>query len=501
MLLLLNLALDGQSQPAERAYWPTHGWRTSSPEAQGMDSQVLARAFDYVRVNHIPIHSLLIVKNGYVVLDAYFFPYRKGQLHDGASMTKSVTSSLIGIAIQDRKLDGLHRPVLTLFPNRSIANRDERKEQMTVEDLLTMSSGLSCDPDHAEMTLQQMRQSADWVQFMLDQRMTSDPGDKFVYCSGGMHLLSGIISQVTGGSALELARRELFGPLGIRNEIWPADPNGVNYGWGDLHLQPQDWAKIGYLWLNQGRWEDRQILPPDWISEATEVHSHPARGDAVGYGYGFWLYPHRSPPEYEALGRGGQRITLTPAENRIVVCTGGGFEPADIGKFIGESIKSSHALPENPAAQTLLAGKVREATSPPEAESGSAGLAARCKTVSGKVYEMDANPLKLKSVSLVFARPDEGTLRLEFAGGRVETRPMGLDGIPRLSRGGLGLPVALLGRWTTDDTFEFDYDEAANIDSYRYRLTFDGNKVEVDVSEKTGLLGAVANFRGNLRAR
>src|SRR5208282_640167 len=119
--------------------WPTHGWRSSTPEAQGMDSAVLALAFDYVRQNQIPIHSLLIVRNGYVVLDAYFYPFQEGLVHDGASMTKSVTSTLIGIAIGEHKLNSVRQPVLSVFPQRNAANHKERKDRMTVEDLLTMT--------------------------------------------------------------------------------------------------------------------------------------------------------------------------------------------------------------------------------------------------------------------------------------------------------------------------------------------------------------------------
>ncbi len=213
-----------------------------------MDSEVLAQAFDYVRQNQIPIHSLLIVRNGYVVLDAYFYPFQEGLVHDGASMTKSITSTLIGIAIGEHKLSSVRQGVLSLFPGRNIANRDERKGRMAVEDLLTMTSGLDCHVDHGEITLREMMQSKDWVQFMLDLPMLAGPGSKFEYCSGGMHLLSGIISQSTGTSALEFARRELFQPMGIDDVIWPSDPQGVSFGWGDLHLQPRDMAKIGYLW-------------------------------------------------------------------------------------------------------------------------------------------------------------------------------------------------------------------------------------------------------------
>jgi CubicO group peptidase (beta-lactamase class C family) len=462
-----------------------------------MDSRTLAKAFDFVRQNHIPIHSLLIVKNGYVILDAYFYPFRKGQMHDGASMTKSITSSLIGIAIRNGKLIGLHQPVLSIFPNRHIANLDARKTGMTIEHLLTMSSGLECHAEDSEVTLRQMRQSPNWVQYMLDQPMASDPGSKFVYCSGGMHLLSGILSQTTGESALQFAQTNLFKPLGIAGSDWPSDSQGVSTGWGDLHLKPEDWAKIGYLWLNNGVWDGRQILPASWVKDATEVHSHPG-GDDKGYGYGFWIYPKRSPMEYEALGRGGQRVTVTPDANRILVCTGGGFEPGDIGKFVGEAIKSERPIPEDPVGQAVLLKKIREAAeAPTPGDHHRAKASTLWKAVSGKTYDVDWNLLGLKSLAITFLDKNKANVRLAYGDGKVELRELGLNGVPRISPGGkFGLPVALSGEWTDKSTFAFDYDEVANINSYRFKLIFNGYKVRGEITERTGLV--TADFHGRM---
>ncbi len=252
-LRVATLAQEPTPSPvAQESYWPTHGWRSSTPEAQGMDSEVLARAFDYIRQNRIPIHSLLIVRNGYVVLDAYFYPFQEGQVHDGASMTKSITSTLIAIAIGEHKLSSVRQPTLSVFPGRNVANRDERKDRMTVEDLLTMTSGLDCHVDHGEITLREMMQSKDWVQFMLDRPMVAEPGSKFEYCSGGMHLLSGIVSETTGSSELEFARRELFQPLGIEDVIWPSDPQGVSTGWGISTCGRATWPRLGTCGSTKG---------------------------------------------------------------------------------------------------------------------------------------------------------------------------------------------------------------------------------------------------------
>ncbi|HYX31292.1 MAG TPA: serine hydrolase, partial [Pyrinomonadaceae bacterium] len=270
-------------------YWPTKEWRSSTPEEQGVDSAKLADALHAIRQHDVNIHSLLLVRNGYVILDAYFFPFDKTSLHDVASVTKTVTSTLTGVAIDRGKISSVNEPVVTLFPKRTIANNDDRKARVRIENLLTMTSGLACQPNDNELTLHQMMNSKDWVQYMLDLPMASEPGSDFVYCSGGMHLLSGILSKATGMSALEFARRSLFEPLGIHDVIWPTDPNGNNHGWGDLHLHPRDMAKIGYLWLQHGVWDEKQIVSANWVTNSTIVHARTSSDS--DYGYGWWVRP------------------------------------------------------------------------------------------------------------------------------------------------------------------------------------------------------------------
>jgi CubicO group peptidase (beta-lactamase class C family) len=481
---------------AQTTYWPTNGWRHSSPEAQGMDSKVLADAFDFVRDHHTPIHSLTIVRNGYIVLDAYFWPFRDRQLHDVASVTKSVTSTLVGIAIGNHKLTGGTQPLTSIFSDRTIANLDDRKKRVTIGTLLTMTSGLDCHAERGELTLSQMMGSANWIQFMLDLPMRDEPGSRFEYCSGGMHLLSGAISKATGLSALDFARRELFGPLGIQNVAWPADDQGVSHGWGDLHLEPRDMAKLGFLWLNGGRWEDRQIVPRDWMEAASHAQLHPAPANGRQYGYGFWIYPDRKPPEFEALGRGAQRISIIQEKNLIVVFTGGEFEPGDIGAFIGRSIKSDQPLLEDPAGAARLAAALMNATVPPRPMPSASPLT---KSVSGKRYVLAANPLGLKSFALTFRGTAVAQLQLELGDRSDGPRPVGLDGVPRVSGGGrFGLPVAVSGAWDSDSTFVIEYNEIANINAYVFRLTFSGRDVDVEMNERSRAIQS-ARFHGTSR--
>jgi CubicO group peptidase (beta-lactamase class C family) len=169
-------------------YWPTKEWRESSPEQQGVDSEKLKEALDTIHKKQLPIHSLLVIRNGYVILDATFFPYDGTTPHDVASCTKSVSATLVGAAIQDGKIKSVHDRVLDYFSGRTILNSDERKRRVAISDLLTMRSGLQCDYKGGEPTLREMRASPDWTQFMLDRPMADDPGTTFAYCSEPMRL-------------------------------------------------------------------------------------------------------------------------------------------------------------------------------------------------------------------------------------------------------------------------------------------------------------------------
>jgi CubicO group peptidase (beta-lactamase class C family) len=491
-LTLLTLTSGSTAQtPPRAAYWPTREWRSSTPEEQGLDSTKLADALSAIRERNINIHSLLLVRNGYVVLDAYFYPFEENGLHDLASVTKSVTSTLIGIAIDEHKIPSLRTPVLELFPGRAIASKDVRKERMKLEDLLTMTSGVDCHPEDNERTLHQMMSSSDWVQFMLDLPMANEPGEHFTYCSGGMHLLSGILSETTGTDALAFARRTLFEPLGIHDEIWPFDSKGNNHGWGDLHLRPRDVAKIGYLLLNHGVWEGKQIVSTQWVDNATRVHAHTSLNS--DYGYGWWVRPKDK--LYEAVGRGGQRVTVLPELNLIVVMMGGGFDPAEVGALLLPAIKSDRPLSPNANGVAKLSMQLKRAAEPP-AGVPVATLPKTAGEISNKVFELDQNPL-LTKMSLMFPSKGEGSVTLTFNDGHTEVHTVGLDGVAHRSPNGrYGLPVALKGSWVDEKTFALDYDEVGNINHLLFKMTFREEVMDCVLSELTQNLEI--HFAGHL---
>lgn len=206
------------SKPAP-TYWPSKGWLTSTPEQQGMDSNVLADALGYIREQEMDVHSLLIIRHGYVILDVYFYPYTGKTVHDVASVTKSITTTRIGIAFKKGYIEDLNQPDSDFFPELKNMTLGVEKKNFTIKDLMTMSSGLNCGYRPGEPELFAMLKSEDWVKFTFDLPMATRPGTDFAYCSCGMHLLSTIITRTTGMSELDFARENLFAPLGIKEVV------------------------------------------------------------------------------------------------------------------------------------------------------------------------------------------------------------------------------------------------------------------------------------------
>jgi len=487
--LLLVAQLTGavsQVLPAAEGTSPTE-WATGLPEDVGLDSGVLAEMFDYARQHEIPVHSVQIVRHGRLVLDSYFYPYRVEMRHDVASVTKSVTSTLIGLAIQKGYLHDVHQSIVDLFPDRSFVHRDERKSRVTLEHLLMMEVGWDCGFEPKEARLYEMRRTSDWLQFMLDLPMVAEPGTRFAYCSGNPHVLSIILGKTTGTNALAFARSELLGPLGISDVAWPADPSGNNYGWGDLQLRPRDMAKLGQLFLQRGRWGERQILSESWVHTATDNHVE-RTVNKDHYGYAWWVKGEDRPGMFEAVGRGGQRINVWPLKDVVTVFTGGGFEPGDLGQFIVRSLRSDDPLPANPEAASRLRDRIMAAAKPPPPQPIKQAPAT-AERISAKPIKMSANGLGVQELTLTFDGKAEAKADLRFDG-HIEHLLVGLDGVERSSTNAqAGLPIACKGEWVAADAFLLQVDLVGRINFYKIKLTFSAHssKVDVTLNERTGL--------------
>ena len=436
--------LNNREQVNTPSYWPTTGWRTSTPEEQGFDSTKLAEGLQAFQDQKTNLDSLLIIRNGYVILDAYFYPYDHSIPHKLASVTKSFTTTLIGIAI-DQGLIQLDQPMVSFFPDRTIANLDALKKSITVRHLVSNMNGfqsgcLSGD----EPTLNTMRSKPDWVQAVLDRKMVHEPGTVFCYDSPGMHLLSAILQEATGMTELDFARQNLFEPLGISEVYWQADPQGYNHGWGDLFLKPGDAAKLGYLWLNQGVWDGKQVVSSAWVADSIKVHNNGGMDD---YGYGWWV----SEDSFYAFGRGGQNVKVYPEYNAIVVTTASNIDYDQISPLLTAAfVDPSKPLPVNPAGvvklDTTLTG-LAQAPHPWNA----GPLPDTAKAIAGKTYVFGQNSIEVAALRLEFSDNTEATLFLNLEG-RDVIWPIGLDGKYRVEPEGR----ALRGYWSNPLTFGFE---------------------------------------------
>jgi CubicO group peptidase (beta-lactamase class C family) len=480
-LLCLN---SGYTWAQGEDYFPTDNWRTSLPEQQGMDSAALANMVNSIAESGTSdIHSMLVIRNGYVVTDAYFYPFASGEPHDLASVTKSVVSTLTGIAIQQGYFEGVEQRLGDIMPV------PEDKVDITLEDLLTMRSGISCVYSPYEITLFQMMQTADWPQFVLDLPMQWKPGTKWVYCSPAVHLLARTIQAATGQDVLGFAERNLFEPLGIQKVGWPLDPQGIVHGWGDLRLTPYDMAKIGYLYLNNGVWKGQQLLPETWVTDATRNIRSEENGQ--GYGYLWWL----GDSYYAAKGRGGQYILVVPDEELIVVITGGGeVNPKQIlNEYIRPAIVSDEALASNTAGDSALLEAVESAALAPEFEPQPvAPMPLLAQEVSDKTFLLDANLGGLLTASISFNTANEAILHLTgdrfLVGDDDFSWTVGLDGVPRVAPGRYDLPASGTGQWTGDKTFTMLVDEISNNNTWQISLTFGTENVTLALRSDVGAL-------------
>ena len=332
---------------------------------------------------------------------------------------------------------------------------------MTIEHLLTMTSGLSWPELNSSYLsssnpVRQMFGSQDAVQFVLDRPMEEEPGARFNYNTGASHLLSGVIQEATGISTLSFAQKNLFGPLGISGVHWPSDPAGITAGGIGIRMTPRDMLRFGYLYLNGGIWDDAPVVPGEWIETST---TPPSIG-SDHYGYQWRL----GSEAYWALGWRGQRIEKAPELAMVVVITGEQSIDVNgllIDNFIFEAAKSSEALPENPEAVAMLEARVKE-LGQPEPDLVPL-LPETARRVSGNTYVLDTNnvlgssapSLDWRSVSFDFQRDSvEALIYLSYTNGPPQWElTIGLDNVFRITQVDDFGPVALKGYWRDGKTF------------------------------------------------
>ena len=461
MLALPAPAVAADAPAGTGTIWPTRQWQTSTHEEQGMDSAALARLVDYGQTRNLD--SLLIVRHGRIVLDAYYALYTAEIPHAVNSVTKAVTGTLTAIALKEGLIDKTSHPMLDYFGDRSIDNLDDRKKAITVQHLLDMTSGIAWTEPLTENRFEsviEMERSPDWVKFILDRPMAAAPGETFNYNTGNSQLLSAILAKVSGTSAEDYAKAKLFGPLGITQWQWGRDPQGVTTGGFRLALLPRDMAKLGYLYLQRGEWDGVPLIAPEWtdkVNNAT-VNMNTPFNPALRYSNQFWAMPNRQ--VYWANGYRCQTIAVYPPLDIVAVTTAhGDCNFSKLAGYVAGAVKSATALPPNPAAASQLENTLREiAIEKPTERGNPSPLAA---AISGKTYHFQRNGLSVKSLSLTldgseprydleFYSRDPRNLASKFGG------PIGLDGLYRRDKATDAGVSAIKGKWLNHHAFEIE---------------------------------------------
>ncbi len=351
-------ALNSARAEAEPPPWPTNAWPTAAPAEQGLDETRLGELVTTIRDDatgpYRDVHSLLIVRGGFLVLEEYFDGHDADDRHTLQSVSKSFTSALVGIAIENGQIASVDELVLGFFDEddlEGIDSIDDRKRAMTLEDLLTMRSGTDYHergPDSPHFQLN--RKKTGWTEFILSRPMVHEPGVHFQYDSGAVILTSALIKQRTGAHADVYAAEHLFKPLNITDIEWFSNAEDHPHTGGGLHLRPRDMAKFGLLYLRDGVWAGEQVVPKSWVEESQKMHVtfDRQRGGSKGYGYWWWIFP--PDPEgggeqdiYAALGYMGQHIFVIPEHDMVVVVTGGARHGE--GQNVASRFLYSHILP------------------------------------------------------------------------------------------------------------------------------------------------------------
>jgi len=301
-------------------------WKVSTPEEQGLDPTLVAEL--YLNAADLDtLYGLLVIKNGYLIAEGYFNGGSVGQQVALASVTKSYTSALAGIALQQGFLTSLDQKMIDFFPEFAAQITDPRKEQITIGQVLKMRSGYPWE-EFTPGSLDLLLSNNNWLPRMVDFALTSDPGTAFGYSNLTAHLLAVIVARACGTDLRTYAEQHLFAPIDVQVGHWPIDANGYYYGSGDISFTARDTAKFGLLYLNHGEYEGNQVLPADWVRDSLQRYSEDLYDNRlgryfrdIGYGYLWWSARAGNHHFDYAWGHGGNLIVLLHELNMVIVTT------------------------------------------------------------------------------------------------------------------------------------------------------------------------------------
>jgi CubicO group peptidase (beta-lactamase class C family) len=488
-LLSLLPACRTTLQPAGTAELPR-----SAPEAQGVSSAGVLAFLDAVQRSKHELHSFMFLRHGQVIAEGWWSPYGPQFNHTLYSLSKSFTSTAVGFAVAEGKLRVDDR-VVSFFPKDLPENVSDHLAALRIKDLLTMSVGNAPEPT------QSMVEHENWVKAFLAWPIPNLPGTQFMYNSAATYMLSAIVQQVSGQKVLDYLQPLLFAPLGIHGETWETCPRGINVGGWGLSIQTEGLAKFGQLYLQKGAWQGRQLLPDQWIEEATTfkiqqpLPAKPSRPNdqndwLQGYCYQFWRCRHHA---FRGDGAFGQYMVVMPEQGAVVAIT------AESGDLQGElDLVWDHLLPamkEQPLpSDRQWEAQLRQtlaslALAPPAGQPSSPTAA----NISGKTFNLDTNELGLQSASFTFGsqscrftlKDSQAAYPIACGIERWQRGETALPGTPpRLVSGGAPKPgtrskVAASGTWLDQTTFQmlWRYYETPHHDTVTCR--FDNDAVQI----------------------
>ncbi len=335
LLLIIFFSLIGLSCK-ENVTEPKKDVLPAPNEMHGLDSSKIYDLINRIENNTYPeLHSLLIVKNDSLIIERYFNGYSRNIIHTLQSVTKSFTSAMIGIALEEGVLNSIDTKILDFFPQYTdIQNMSDWKREIKIKDLLNMRSGTDYSEGFTNSPHDQLnRLRRGWDIFYLNRPMVAAPGTRFNYDSGGVILLSAILKSTYGSHADVFADQYLFPQMEISQKLWYKNDDGHPHTGGGLSLKPIDMIKLGMLYLNKGKWNEIQVVPESWVNKSFEMHINlepvfPGDPYIRGYGYLWWILKPATKSKtnqyvYAAMGALGQYIFVIPEYNMVVAVTGG----------------------------------------------------------------------------------------------------------------------------------------------------------------------------------
>jgi CubicO group peptidase (beta-lactamase class C family) len=464
---------------------PSQALPGSSPEAQGVSS---ADILDFVKAADEQVdtmNSFMMVRHGHVIAEGWWSPYDAETPHILYSLSKSFTSTAVGLAISEGKLS-LDDQVLKFFPEDAPAQASDNLKAMRVRDLLRMVDGNQVEAS----ILGAKTKDEPWTRIFLEHPVPFKPGTHFLYNSPGTYMLSAIVQKVTGMTVLDYLRPRLFDPLGFKDPTWVTSPQGISAGAYGLMARTEEIAQFGELYLQKGVWKGKQLVPREWVEEATSRQtsngSAPTSDWDQGYGYQFWRCRHNV---YRGDGAFGQYCIVMPEWDAVVAITSGVRDMQQVMNLVWDKLlpaMKDKPLPENAGALRELKAKIGSlAVRMPAGQATAPGAA----TVSGKWFEIAKNDVGIEAVKLDFSS-ELPALVVRTADGEKRT-PLGLGAWAK-SRGGfsdgieqfLSVPaqplVGASGAWTADNVFTVKLIAYETPFYSTLTFKFDGDQLQLD---------------------